>query len=203
MGLPNVPGWAVDFITLIRPKLKIIRVAGAAAATNIAVAGIKVSDVPLVAYNETDSKHQDTTGAKANVAMANVGDGKMNTVLEATNIGEAGNLWKVRLISGAALSIQVDQANRTVNITFNAGVSTVTQIEAAVTALAGADDVVGVKTGGTGANVPIAATAGLSAALAGGVNAGQELPAVTSAGNIQFPSAVTTGKNIDVGYYVS
>lgn len=57
MSLYDLPGWAQHFDKQIRPKMKFLQVAGAAANTNIAVAGIKAADAILVCYNVTSAAH--------------------------------------------------------------------------------------------------------------------------------------------------
>jgi hypothetical protein len=50
MGLQNLPAWGVPL-----SRLKFKTVTGAAAATNIAIAGIKMTDHPVAAINLTDN----------------------------------------------------------------------------------------------------------------------------------------------------
>lgn len=200
MSLTKLAGWSQHFLAQAK-KMKFIRVAGAAAATNIAIANIPTKAKVLVAYNETDGKHVETAGVKASVNCALIGDGKLDTVLERKTVGAEGNEWTVILVGDApaGVTIAVDLAMQRMTIHFKPDTSTVTDVETAVAALADADDVIDVKTGGTGATVLVAASAGKKK-LSGGANVLPELPSVTSTGNIQFPVAVTTGKNLVIGY---
>ena len=100
------------------------------------------------------------------------GTGAFDTVIEAYVGGVAGNLINVAWIgdAGGAVTIDVLDAGLTVIIHYKAATSTVTNVESAITALSGANKVIDVKTGGTGATVLQAIDAS-SMTLSGGVDA--------------------------------
>lgn len=68
MAYTDLPGWIEHFDKQIRPKCKSIQVTGAAADTNIAVAGAKTSDTVVCVYNVTDSVMIDPKLAKFTTA---------------------------------------------------------------------------------------------------------------------------------------
>ena len=194
MGLTNLSGWAVEYLEHLA-RSKFLRVAGANANTNIAVAGITTKDNVVLAYNETDGAHVTTPA----VAATATGPGGFDRVLSIKAAGAQGNDWALIVQAGAAPAVTVDLAFQRVTVTFVTGVTTVGDIEALVAALAGANDVVDVGTPGTALTVLAAATEVGVVRFAGGLPAMPALPKVTSAGNIQFPFS-TAGKNIIVGY---
>jgi hypothetical protein len=53
-GLSNVPGWFAEYNSVLKKRMKFASLAGAAANTNIAVAGAAVKDTPVLAFNVTD-----------------------------------------------------------------------------------------------------------------------------------------------------
>lgn len=94
----------------------------------------------------------------------------LDTIVEATTAGAAGNNIT---IAGAADSapaggVTISRISTAFTIHWEDGVSTVGDVETAIGALAGADDLFGVKTPGTGATVLAAADAFAATALAGG-----------------------------------
>ena len=96
----------------------------------------------------------------------------LDTVVEATTAGVAGNAIT---IAGAANSapaggVTISRTGTAFIIHWESGVSTVADVETAITALAGGDDLFGVKTGGTGATVLGANDEFEATALAGGIN---------------------------------
>jgi hypothetical protein len=101
---------------------------------------------------------------------------------------------------GVTISIVNTYAVKTMTIHYESGVSTIGNIETAITALSGANDVIDVKTGGTGATV-LTAPAGNVAltSLDDGADA-IELPVVTEAGKIQFLNAGCASKKVLVMY---
>ena len=287
-------------------------VTGAAAASNIAVAGIKATDVFVSALNLTDLTAITRAAVKAEAAAAAitaeidtvfeahtagiagnsitievVGDsvvrqkaeygpnwpGDFDAVIEAVTAGTAGNSIDIIFIgdSGGGGGVTINRNNTTFTIHYESGVSTVgtvstaiaalaggdkliqvktagtvatvltapgdnsgsinlaggvagggvtisrtgtdfiihyeagtsdiTALETAVTALAGGDNLFGVKTGGTGGTAltvdtvaPVALTGGLAASAA-------ESPVCTSAGNVQFPTTDTSNKKLMITYY--
>jgi hypothetical protein len=203
MYVTRVPSWAQYFISLLKPKTKFISVSGAAAATNIAISGIKLTDTPYIAYNVTDGNYVKTAAGKATRACATLGDTKYDGVLAAHATGSQGNEWRVTFVGdhATAESVNVDLTNKILYVHFKPGTSTVGTVNTAIGTLSGDADVVDVQTAGTIATVLTSSTV-FTTLLAGGIGVKDELPAVTSAGNIQFPNAVTTGKTVIVGYFV-
>ncbi len=108
----------------------------------------------------------DLTLVKAEKDFGTVGGGDFDTVIEATTGGQDGNLLSVALTAGGALGIVV--TGDAVVITYIAATTTVAQVEAAITALSGASDIIAVKTAGTGATVLGAPDAFAATLLAGG-----------------------------------
>lgn len=97
----------------------------------------------------------------------------LDTIVEAATAGTAGNGITVAVVgdSPAAGGVTIDVVDNAVTIHFEDGVSTVGDVETAIAALAGADDIIDVKTAGTGATVLDAATDEVVAtALAGGLD---------------------------------
>lgn len=93
--------------------------------------------------------------AKAELDLADLGTGALDTIVEATTAGEDGNEITVELVgdNGAAAGVTIDVTGSVVTIHYEHNVSTVSDVETAITALAGGDDIIGVKTAGTGATV--------------------------------------------------
>ncbi len=110
---------------------------------------------------------------KASLALDPLTTGNMDTVLEATTGGTAGNSLTIALVhsAGAANGGTLTRIGNDFTFTYKGGTTTVANFETAVTALAGADDLIAVKTTGTGADV-LSATLDLLAAtaLAGGLD---------------------------------
>lgn len=112
---------------------------------------------------------------KALKDFADVGAGSFDTIIEAHSAGIAGNLIEVALIPDSASSVSIEvfgsaSVGYTVVIHYKPAVSTVGNIETAITALSGVSDVIDVKTAGTGATV-LAAGEAVESALATGVDA--------------------------------
>ncbi len=109
---------------------------------------------------------------KAVLALDPLTLGNMDTILEATDGGTAGNSLTIALVHSAGAP-NPGALTRLVNaftFTYKGGTTTVGDFEAAVTALAGADDLIAVKTAGTGGDVLHATNDVLTAtALAGGL----------------------------------
>lgn len=106
---------------------------------------------------------------------AGLGDG-FDSVLEAHTAGTAGNLIAIQLVGDSAGAVAITSSTlgtvTIVKISYQPGVSTVTNVETAIAALAGAAELIDTKTGGTGATV-LDADAGemLPTLLAGGAAA--------------------------------
>ncbi len=112
--------------------------------------------------------------AKASLALDPLTGGNMDTVIEATTAGTAGNSLTIALVhsAGVANGGTLTRVGNAFTFTFKGGTTTVGNFETAVTALAGADDLIAVKTSGTTADV-LSATLDLLTAtpLAGGIDA--------------------------------
>lgn len=118
------------------------------------------------------------TAAKAELDCATIGIGLMATVLEAHTAGFAGNSLTFHLIadgapdSGAVASV----VGNALTIHIEDDVTTVAEIEAAITALTGADDIIDVKTPAEGVAATQTITADddwpAGAAFTGGLDGG-------------------------------
>lgn len=177
-------------------NLQVRVVAGAAAATNIAVTGIKLGDTVVGITNLTDLTDAVIAATKAFKGAISTG---FNTVIEATTAGAAGNSLSVSLVGDSTSGVTITDDGSNFVIHYKSGTSTVANVETAIAALAGAHDLIGVKTAGTGATVLTAPASDSGPKfLAGGADAYIEKPVVTSNGNVQFPTAVTTSKKIQI-----
>src|SRR5574343_537083 len=87
--------------------------------------------------------------AKAELDMSTV-NAQMDNVLQATKFGADGNNLRVKMVgdSAAAAGVTIDVSGDDMVIHFEAGVSTQGDVNTAITALTGADDIFGVKTAG-------------------------------------------------------
>jgi hypothetical protein len=78
----------------------------------------------------------------------------LDTEIEATTAGTDGNDLTLTMVGdGVAKAGTIDRADKAFTIHFQPHVSTVTDVEALITGLGGPDDLIAVKTGGTGATV--------------------------------------------------
>lgn len=77
----------------------------------------------------------------------------LDAVIEFDTAGTSGLGWCLVIFEAGACSIIVADDISVIGITYNDGITTVADVEAAIAALAGVDDVFSVKTSGTGANV--------------------------------------------------
>lgn len=126
--------------------------------------------------------------------------GAYNSVLEAHIAGVAGNSWKVILVgdSAAAAGVTVDVNLGTTTLTahYESGVSTIGDVDAAITALAGGNDVIDVKTAGTAATVLTAPADNVGITnLAGGADLVPEVPAQNATGFLYYPIMVIRGRD--------
>ncbi len=143
----------------------------------------------------------DAVAAKAEMDCGAQGAGALDSILEAHAVGVDGNEYEVILVgdsAGAAgVVIDVDTTNTIMTIHFEDGVSTVGNVETAIAALAGADNVIDVKTGGTGSTVLVDATDCFGpVSMAGGAD--QETISVTgTAVDIHFEDGVTTVSELE------
>ena len=181
-------------------------VIGAAVNTDIAIHDIKLDDAIASVVNLTDGANISITGVKA---YNGTWTGAFDTVLEATETGVAGNDITVELAGDATAStavvVTVDPYAKTVFIRYKTGVNTIAQIEAAIAALTGGYKIIAVKAAGTGATVLTASGDDVSPTnLADGINTvTDEIPTITSRGNIQFALVDTSTKKLLVSYYVT
>lgn len=202
MGLQKVSkgtikGKAITQLQNIRCHI----VTGDAAATNIAVTGIRKGDTIISSSNLTDLTDPIVAATKAFKGTIATG---INTVVEATTAGVAGNLLTIALLGDAILNVRIENDGKNFLIRYNSGVSTVAQVETAITALIGVDDLIGVKTvDAIGGILTAPASDSAIQALTGGQDAYIEKAVATSDGYIQFPHVVTTAKKLQVMYIPS
>lgn len=140
----------------------------------------------LITGYKSETELEVSGGVKAEMDFSTIGAGNFDTVIEATAAGPQGNDITVQLAgdSAAAAGVTIDVDDAVVVIHYESGVSTVADVEAAMAALSGPKDIIGVKTAGTGATVltsPGDDTPGT--ALAGGASA---IELVATAGTISF-----------------
>lgn len=140
------------------------------AAANVLTAnghGLLTGDGPLYLSTVADDK--------AELDLDTV-TGDVDTIIEATSAGAAGNAITIAFVADGTGAGSFTRVGSAFTFHYQSGVTTVTNFETAVAALAGADDLIAVKTPGTGSNTfddpadTLAATP-----LAGGADA--ELPA--------------------------
>ena len=129
--------------------------------------------------------------------------GGYDAVLEAHTGGVAGNDWKVVMVGdsgvGAGVTVNVNAGTKTVTIHYESGVSTVADVNTAITALAGADDVVDVKTAGTGATVLTSPNDNVGVTnLEGGVDGAGVIASVSgSLLTVHYQSGVSTVAQVE------
>lgn len=107
---------------------------------------------------------------KASKDFGDVGGGNFDTTIEAHTAGEDGNDLEIVLVPDSSSGVSIEIIDSVVLIHYKGGTSTVGNVETAITALSGANDIIDVKTGGTGATVLAAADA-VESKLAGGSDA--------------------------------
>jgi hypothetical protein len=117
-----------------------------------------------------------TLRVKSFKAFAGIADGKFDSVIQAVTPGTAGDAITISLTGDGAPASGVVIAHPSANIfdiTYEDNVSTVLDIEDAITALTGGDKLIEVKTPGTAITKPRTTASDFTAtALAGGVNGG-------------------------------
>lgn len=130
--------------------------------------------------------------AKAELDLGTLAAGNLDTVVEATTAGTAGNSITIAAAgdSPPAGGVTIARVGTTFIIHYETGVSTVANVEAAITALAGADDLFGVKTGGTGATVLAVATDDFAATALAGGRSGFSTSVLATGGNISIFGSV-------------
>lgn len=121
---------------------------------------------------------QNVAAVKASLDLGNLGQ-NVDTVIEATSAGTAGNSLSITFEDGSAVDAGVlSRIGNAFTFAFKTGVTTVLDFETAVIALAGADDLIAVKTTGTPGSVLVTADDEFVATnLAGGVNPVDEFTA--------------------------
>lgn len=147
---------------------------------------------------------------KATLALDPLTSGNMDTILEATTAGTAGNSLTLALVhdAGAAGTGTLTRVGNDFTFTYLGGTTTVGNFETAVTALAGADDLIAVKTAGTGADV-LSATLDLltATALAGGLDdddtLAREFPVDNEHGHWSMHTIIGAGGTGSVKFYYS
>lgn len=99
--------------------------------------------------------HKTTGTVKAEMDFGTVGSGDFDSILQAHVANDEGNSITVELIgdSAPAGGVTIDVDELVVTIHYESAVSTVGNVETAIAALAGTDDIIDTKTGGTGATV--------------------------------------------------
>jgi len=147
--------------------------AGYISSSTLAAAAVVFSQRPKPSAFKVGACDLTTAAAvKASKDMGDVGTGAFDTVLEAHTAGEAGNDITVELVGDSGSGVTITRSGTAITIHYDPGVSTVANVETAITALAGANDIIDVKTGGTGATVLSADDDAVSPVnLAGGVDA--------------------------------
>lgn len=115
--------------------------------------------------------YDDRTPTKAFKDFGDVGGGNFDTVIEAHTAGVDGNEITVALVADGSGSVSITRSGNAVTIHFIAATSTVTNVQTAIAALSGADDIIDVKTAGTGATVLASGDAFAATSLASGVGA--------------------------------
>lgn len=178
--------------------------AGAGLSTNIAVSGIKTTDQIVGSLNLTDLTDLAVDAKKADENAW--GDSSYDAGLAATTAGAAGNAITIRLIgdsaTGAGVAIVRNDTHFVIH--YESGVSTVADVNTAIEALAGANDLFGVASAGTEAAAltspaddcePVALNAGYDAYI--------DVPAITSDGNVQLAGYDSTDKKLLVLFFAS
>ncbi len=98
---------------------------------------------------------------------------KLDTIIQMASPGDLG--WTVQVAAAVAAAVTINRLAKTILIEFVTTVTTVTDIEALITALVGDEARIEIGTAGTGANVLATATDTLAAtALIGGVGAAMD-----------------------------
>jgi hypothetical protein len=183
-------------------NMKFAVAAGALANADISLPLIKTGDSILGCINLTDSTDFDLAAV---AASKDTFGASLDTIVVATTAGDEGNDLSVALLGDSALAagVTIVRNGDAFIIHYESGVSTVSDVETAIAALAGGNDLIGVGTPGTGATVLTAPASNCPATfLAGGSNAGLNLPAVNADGTIRM-SVDTTGKTLLVIYVPS
>lgn len=123
--------------------------------------------------------------------------GDIDTIIEATTAGEDGNAITIAFVADGEGAGSFTRVGTALTFHYEDAVTTVTDFETAVAALAGGDDLIGVKTAGTGANVfNDPADTLVATPLAGGGN-GEEVVETGTDAVIRFIDGVTTVAEIE------
>jgi len=160
------------------------------------VAGSDGDDITVAATGDS------TVRVKAFKAFAGIADGKFDSVIQAVTPGTAGSSITISLTGDGVPASGVVIAHPTANvfnITYEDNVSTVLDIENAITALTGGDKLIEVKTPGTAITKPRTPASDFTAtSLAGGVNGGGVvINRSTSAFVIHYESGYSTVGHVE------
>lgn len=121
---------------------------------------------------------------KASLNLGGIGSGTLDTVIAAAVAGVAGNAITFEAVADSGSGVTIEVAGAQVVVHFEDGVSTVADVEAAIAALAGPDDIIDVLTPGTPATVLTAADAIPESQLSGGADAYDDLQTTASGDRI-------------------
>jgi hypothetical protein len=134
-------------------------------------------------------------------AFLDLGDEITNvdSVIEATTAGIAGNSITIAFVADGTGAGSFSRVVNALTFHFEDGVTTVANFEAAIAALAGADDIIAVKTAGTGANILTTVGDVLAATnLAGGTaSEGVTVEIVGDAITIHFADGESTVADVE------
>ena len=108
-----------------------------------------VEEAVRVAFNQDHTPdafklgyYDDRTPTKAFKDFGDVGGGNFDTVIEAHTAGVDGNDITVALVADGSGSVSITRSGNAVTIHFIAATSTVTNVQTAIAALSGADDII-------------------------------------------------------------
>lgn len=144
-----------------------------------------------------------TTGA-AILDLGTLAGGNLDTVVRATIGGIDGNAYTVQATgdSPAAGGVTITRSGTALNIHYESAVSTVSDVEAAIAALTGANKLIAVDVAGTGANILTApgddfAATNLAGAAAGAFTIPKSTPGLyvrTAGASVTYESGPNTGQ---------
>jgi hypothetical protein len=156
-----------------------------------------------VAAKSATSVHANLIGSVGRAKLLlTIGTSDIDTVVMATTGGAAGNNITVAMVgdSAPAANVTISRVGTAITIHYETAVSTVADVEAAITALAGDDDIIGVMTAGTGATVLAVADDNIAATnLAGGSDTGNTFPGAFTNPVVARNVRVTMAAGYDAG----
>jgi hypothetical protein len=160
-------------------------------------AGAKLYSFPAIAAKSATvvAAALAANSGKATKSLA-IGGSALDTVVQAHTAGAAGNSITVRAVgdSAPAGGVTISRAGTAFTIHFEDGVSTVADVEAAIAALAGADDLFDILTAGTGATVlSVPGDEFIATALAGGSDTGNAFTVVSPASSRNLRVTMAAG----------